>query len=69
MLDNLKELFAYLEKGVILILFFIGSKLIINSVDEMFQTGYNIHNDVSLLVVSITLLGSILLSVVRKNAA
>lgn len=69
MLDNLKELFVYLEKGVILILFFIGSKLIINSVDEMFQTGYNIHNDVSLLVVSTTLLGSILLSVIRKNAA
>lgn len=67
MLDSLKELFVYLEKGVIFILFFVGFKLIINSVDEMFQTGYNIHNDVSLFVVAFTLLGSILLSMVKKN--
>ena len=67
MLDSLKELFVYLEKGVIFILFFIGFKLIINSVDEMFQTGYNIHNDVSLFVIAATLLGSIILSMVRKK--
>lgn len=69
MLDSLKEIFVYLEKGVILILFFVGFKLIINSLDEMFQIGYNIHNDVSLFVVAFTLLGSIILSMLRKPNA
>ncbi len=40
MLDALKKYFIYLEKAVVLILFFVGGKLIINSIDEIYQTGY-----------------------------
>lgn len=67
MLSSLKEIFIYLEKGVIFLLFFIGFKLILNSLDEVYQIGYNIHNNVSLLVVALTITGSILLSLIKNK--
>lgn len=70
MLDVLKKYFIYLEKAVILILFFIGSKLVINSIDNMYQIGYNIGNNESLTFIVLTLVTSIILSAIKgKNAS
>jgi len=70
MLDALKRYFIYLEKAVILILFFIGGKLVINSIDNMYQIGYNIGNNESLTFIVLTLVTSIILSAIKgKNAS
>lgn len=70
MLDALKRYFIYLEKAVILILFFIGGKLVINSIDNMYQMGYNIGNNESLTFIVLTLVTSIILSAIKgKNAS
>lgn len=70
MLDALKRYFVYLEKAVILILFFIGGKLVINSIDNMYQIGYNIGNNESLTFIVLTLVTSIILSAIKgKNAS
>lgn len=67
MLDALKNYFMYLEKAVVLILFFVGGKLIINSIDEIYQTGYNIGNNEGLVVILFTLASAIILSAIKQN--
>jgi len=68
MLDALRKYFVYLEKAVILILFFVGGKLILNSIDEMFNLGYNIGNSESLAIIVFTLVSSIILSAVKQRS-
>lgn len=67
MLDALKKYFIYLEKAVVLILFFVGGKLIINSLDEIYQTGYNIGNNEGLAVILFTLASAIILSAIKQT--
>lgn len=67
MLDALKRYFIYLEKAVILILFFIGTKLVLNSLDSMYQIGYNIGNNESLIFIIFTLTSSIILSTLKRS--
>lgn len=67
LLEALKKYFTYLEKAVILVLFFISFKLILNSVNHLFEIGYSIHYTTSLYVVLSLLSGSILMSVIKNK--
>ena len=67
LLEAMKKYFTYLEKAVILVLFFISFKLILNSVDHLFEIGYSIHYTTSLYVVLSLLSGSILMSVIKNK--
>lgn len=67
LLESMKQYFKYLEVAVIGILFFIGGKLIINSIDHMFNIGFNIHHETSLIVVLTMLSGAIIASIINNK--
>ncbi|WP_193016015.1 TerC/Alx family metal homeostasis membrane protein [Proteus sp. FME41] len=50
-LEALKQYLVYLEKAVIVLLFFIAAKLGLNATDHIWQHGYSISATASLLVV------------------
>ncbi|MBI6531124.1 TerC/Alx family metal homeostasis membrane protein [Proteus vulgaris] len=50
-LEALKQYLVYLEKAVIVLLFFIAAKLGLNATDHIWQHGYSISATTSLLVV------------------
>ncbi|UDG80832.1 Putative membrane-bound redox modulator Alx [Candidatus Hartigia pinicola] len=59
-LEALKQYLSYLEKAVIILLFFIAIKLFLNATDEIWKHSYNISASTSLLVVlSVLILGVI----------
>lgn len=66
LLEAMKKYFKYLEIAVIGILFFIGGKLVINSIDHMYNIGFNIHHETSLIVV-LTLLSSAIIASIVNN--
>jgi tellurite resistance protein TerC len=56
-----------LENAVIIILFFIAGKLILNAVDHMFEIGFNVSPNASLIFIMSMIFGSIALSLVMKK--
>ncbi|WP_028694164.1 TerC/Alx family metal homeostasis membrane protein [Pseudomonas cremoricolorata] len=70
-LEALKRYLIHLEKAVIALLFFIAVKLALSATDHLFQHGYVIEPNTSLLVVMVTLVIGILASLVfpEKKAA
>ena len=63
-LEALKEYLIYLEKAVIVLLFFIAGKILLNAFYNMFGIGFAISPLSSLYVIASILLTGILLSVV-----
>lgn len=62
-LEALKDMLCHLEKAVIALLFFIGAKLTVNSTYYIFDHGFYIEPNVSLIVVLSTLAAGVLASV------
>lgn len=63
-LEALKRYLVHLEKAVIALLFFIAVKLGLNATDHMFNHGYSIDANTSLLIVMVVLLIGIIASVI-----
>lgn len=63
-LEALKRYLVHLEKAVIALLFFIAAKLALNATDHLFQHGYSISANTSLLIVMVVLVIGILASVI-----
>ena len=55
-LEALKKYLVYLEKAVIVLLFFIGLKIIINALNAMFDLEFEISSTISLIAI-FTILG------------
>ena len=55
-LESLKKYLVYLEKSVIVLLFFIGFKIIINALNAMFDLEFEISSTISLIAI-FTILG------------
>lgn len=66
LLEALKDYFTYLENAVIIILFFIAGKLIWNSIMHMLSLTYIITPMFSLSFVLTMIVGSIILSIVKR---
>ncbi|MEB0091702.1 TerC/Alx family metal homeostasis membrane protein [Pseudomonas sp. CCI4.2] len=62
-LEALKRYLVHLEKAVIALLFFIAAKLALNATNHLFDHGYNIGANTSLLIVMVVLAIGILASV------
>lgn len=62
-LEALKRYLVHLEKAVIALLFFIAAKLGLNATNHLFDHGYNINANTSLLIVMVVLAIGILASV------
>jgi tellurite resistance protein TerC len=62
-LEALKRYLVHLEKAVIALLFFIAAKLGLNATNHLFDHGYNIDANTSLLIVMVVLAIGILASV------
>lgn len=62
LLEAGQKYLKYLETAIIGILFFIGGKLIINSIDHTFDIGVNIPDYISIIVVMTALMASIIAS-------
>jgi tellurite resistance protein TerC len=62
-LEALKRYLVHLEKAVITLLFFIAAKLGLNATNHLFDHGYNIDANTSLLIVMVVLAIGILASV------
>lgn len=63
-LDALRESIRFLEKGVIVLLFFVAAKLLLAASYELFGIGYVVDIYTSLIVIAAVLGGSIILSLV-----
>jgi len=61
-LEALKRYLVHLEKSVIALLFFIAIKLGLNATDHMFQHGYTIDANTSLMIVMVVLVIGIVAS-------
>jgi len=62
-LEALKRYLVHLEKAVIALLFFIAVKLGLNATDHIFNHGYNIDPNTSLIIVVVVLAIGIFASV------
>ncbi len=69
MLEALKDYLAYLEKSVIVLLFFIAAKLIINAIHEIYGIGFKIASSTSLYVIAGVLVSGVILSIAMKDKA
>lgn len=63
-LEALKQYLVYLEKAVIVLLFFVAGKLALNATDHLWHHGYNISTNMSLWVILAVLTVGVLTSVV-----
>lgn len=54
-LEALKQYLVYLEKSVIILLFFIAMKLALNATDSLFNHGYHLDPNTSLIIVLVVL--------------
>lgn len=61
-LEALKQYLIHLEKAVIILLFFISFKLILNSTNHFFNHGFSIDAITSLLIVILTLISGVIAS-------
>lgn len=68
-LEALKRYLVHLEKAVIALLFFIAAKLGLNATNHLFDHGYNIDANTSLLVVMVVLAIGLLASVLLPGKA
>lgn len=68
-LEALKRYLVHLEKAVIALLFFIAIKLGLNATNHLFDHGYNIEANTSLLIVMVVLAVGILASVLFPGKA
>lgn len=66
-LETLKDMLIYLEKAVIILLFFIAFKLLLNSTNHIFSHGFEISSNLSLVVILGILGFGVLASLVKKN--
>ncbi len=69
LLEALKDYLAYLEKSVIVLLFFIAAKLIINALHALYGVGFEISSQISLCVIAGVLAVGVILSVVTRGKA
>jgi tellurite resistance protein TerC len=67
MLEALKNYFIYLENAVIVILFFIAGKLILNATDHMLELGWSISPNQSLVFIMTMIFGSMGLSLLNRK--
>ncbi|MDV5227574.1 TerC/Alx family metal homeostasis membrane protein [Providencia rettgeri] len=68
-LEALKQYLVYLEKAVIVLLFFVAGKLALNATDHLWHHGYTISTNISLWVILAVLAIGVLASVTfpKKN--
>lgn len=66
-LEALKQYLVHLEKAVIVLLFFIGGKLALNATNHIFNHGYGVSPNTSLLIVLAVLTVGIIASVMFPN--
>lgn len=68
-LETLKQYLVYLEKAVIVLLFFVAGKLALNATDHLWHHGYTISTNISLWVILAVLAIGVLASVIfpKKN--
>ena len=68
-LEALKQYLVYLEKAVIVLLFFVAGKLALNATDHLWHHGYTISTNISLWVILAVLAIGVLASVIfpKKN--
>lgn len=66
-LEALKQYLVHLEKAVIVLLFFIGGKLALNATNHIFNHGYGISPNTSLMIVLAVLAVGIVASVIFPN--
>ncbi|WP_140182777.1 TerC/Alx family metal homeostasis membrane protein [Providencia stuartii] len=68
-LEALKQYLVYLEKAVIVLLFFVAGKLALNATDHLWHHGYTISSNISLWVILAVLAIGVLASVIfpKKN--
>ncbi|MFC0179048.1 TerC/Alx family metal homeostasis membrane protein [Thorsellia kenyensis] len=67
-LEALKDQLHYLEKAVVILLFFVAFKIGLNSTNHLFHHGYSIEASHSLIIVMSVLFISIVLSLLKKKA-
>lgn len=66
-LEALKQYLVYLEKSIIVLLFFISLKLLLNALDHIYHFGYSISATASLFIVLGVLVLGILASILFPN--
>lgn len=70
LLEALKDYLVYLEKSVIVLLFFIAAKLINNALHEMYNISIKISSNTSLYIIAGVLICGVILSItIGKKAA